>query len=163
MTRKELMQMMPANGDDLSAAERIVEIGYPAVTPVVRDMVNWMRLAESPVADTFAAFFGRLGLSAVDAICKGLMRDNSCVRHRILTQILPQWSPDAVRKLTNTLTMIATQPDAYDNDILSMEVLARHRLADLEWLGQWLTFKKEQWAVRNDLLVRAEEILKNVQ
>lgn len=163
MTRKELMQMMPANGDDLVAAERIVEIDYPAVTPVMRDMVNWMRLAESPVADTFAAFFGRSGLSVVGAIDQGLTRNNCWIKHRIFTQILPQWPPEAIRQLTNTLRMVATQPDAYDNDILSVEVLARHHLADPEWLGQWLTFKKERWAVRNSLLVRVEEILKLAQ
>ena len=157
------MQMMPANGDDLAAAERIVEIGYPAVTPVMRDMVNWMRVAKSPVADAFAAFFGRLGPSAVGAINQGLMRENCWMRHRIFTQILPQWPPDAVRQLTSTLTIVATQPDAYDNDIRCVEILAQHRLTDLKWLVQWLTFKKERWTVRNDLLLRVEETLKSVQ
>jgi len=55
MTRKELMRMMPANADDISAAERIIEIGHPEIAPVMRDMVIAMRVAKSPVADAFAA------------------------------------------------------------------------------------------------------------
>jgi hypothetical protein len=150
------MRIMPVNGDDLAAAERIVEIGFPIVAPIMRDMVRWMRVANSPVADAFAAFFGRLGHSAVGAIGEGLMWENCWLRHRIFTQILPQWPPDAVGQLTNILTAVATQPDAYDNDLLCMEVLAQYRLTDLQWLAQWLAFKKERWAVRNDFLLRVE-------
>jgi hypothetical protein len=157
------MRLMPVTGDDLLAARRIVEMGYPAVAPVMRDMVRWMRVAESPVADTFAAFFGQLGQSAVSAIAEGLMRENCWLRHRIFTQILPKWPADVLRGLTNMLTMVATQPDAYDNDLLCVAVLIQHRLADLEWVRQWITFKKERWAVRNDLLIKVEEELKRVQ
>ncbi len=76
LSRKELIRMMPSNGDDLEGAGRIVELGYPAVKPIMRDMVGWMRVAESPVADTFAAFFGRLGEPAVPAIQAGLDGSN---------------------------------------------------------------------------------------
>lgn len=89
MTRKELMRMMPANADDMAAAERIIEMGYPEIVPVMRDMVNTMRVAESPVADVFAAYFGRLGQAAVQAIGQGLMKENCWLRLRIFTVVLP--------------------------------------------------------------------------
>ena len=83
MTRKELMRMMPANADDISAAERIIEIGHPEIAPVMRDMVIAMRVAKSPVADAFAAYFGRLGQPAVEVIGHGLLKENCWLRHRI--------------------------------------------------------------------------------
>lgn len=162
MTRKELMRIMPANAADLAAAERMIEMGYPAVTPVMRDMVNLMRVAVSPVADAFAVFFGRLGESAVDAIDQGLMHGNCWLRHRIFTQVFPLWPPNVIRQLTNTLKLVATQPDAYDNDLLCVDLLIQQRLADPQWLGQWIEFKKERWAVRNELMVKVEARLKSV-
>lgn len=163
MTRKELMRMMPVTGDDLPAATRIVERGYPTVGPVMRDMVRWMRLAESPVAEAFGAFFGRLGEPAVPVIADGLSRGNCFCRHRVLCQVLPEWPPEVIRQLTNTLTMLATQPDAHDNDIRSVVILTEHRLADPEWLREWVQFKKERLSVRNELLIQAESQLKNLQ
>jgi hypothetical protein len=156
------MLMMPANAADLSAAMRVIEVGYPTIAPVMRDMVRWMRVAESPVADAFAAFFGCLGVAAVGVIGEGLRKDNCWLKHRIFTKILPAWPADAVRPLTNDLTMTATHPDAYDNDLRSMVVLIQHRLADPKWLREWLSFKKERLAARSTLLIGVEEQLKTV-
>lgn len=163
MTRKELMRLMPANADDVAAATTIVELGHPSVAPVMRDMVRWMRVAESPVADTFARFITEVGAPAVSVIAEGLMRENCWLRHRVCCHILPKWSPDLIRQLTNVLTMIATQPDAYDNDLRSVAILAKHRLAESNWLKEWVAFKKDRMATRSDLLGQVERQLSSVQ
>jgi len=59
--------------------------------------------------------------------------------------------------------MVATHPDAYDNDLRCVQILIRHRLADPAWIGQWLVFKRERWTVRNRLLLTVEKALKSVQ
>ncbi|MBI3414673.1 MAG: hypothetical protein HY043_05030 [Verrucomicrobia bacterium] len=154
---------MPKNGDDLLAAERIVQMGYPAVGPVMRDMVRWMRVAESPVADVFAAFFGRLGEPAIQEISEGLMRDNCWLRHKIFTRVLPNWSPEAVGQLVNVFSALATAPpDSYDNDLRSVAVLMKYRLADTQWLKGWIEFKKERLTLRSTLLNQIEEELRNI-
>ena len=163
MYRAELMSMMPATADDLPAAKRVVELGYPAVAPVMRDMVRWMRVAESPVADAFADFFASVGAPAAGVIAEGLRRDNCWLKHRILTVVLPAWPADAVQQLSCDLSIAATHPDAYDNDLHCVAILARHGLVDLKWLRGWVTFKKERWAVRNALLTEVEEQLRKAQ
>ena len=163
MNRKELIAMMPTNGDDLPAAKRIVDMGYPAVAPVMRDMVRWLRVAKSPVADEFAVFFARVGAPAVGVIAEGLRKDNCWLKHRILTAILPEWPVEAIRQLSGDLSMAATHPDAYDNDLHCVAILAQHQLADLKWLKDWISFKKERWTVRSCLLVEVEEQLNSVQ
>ncbi len=161
MTRKELLKLMPVTGDDLPGATRVVEMGYPGVAPVMRDMVKMMRIAESSVADAFAAFFGRLGEPAVPVIAKGLSWGNCFVRHRIICQVLSEWPPEIIRQLARTLTMVATQPDAYDNDLRSLAILARHGLVDPE-LKRWVEFKRERLAVRNELLMQVEKQLNDI-
>ena len=157
------MRMMPVDAHDIAGAERVIEIGYPEIGPVMRDMVNTMRVGESPVADAFAAYFGQLGEGAVDAIGQGLMRENCSLRHRVFTMVLPHWPPEAVRRLTVVLGMVMSQPDAWDNDLLCMEILARNRMIDLKGIGEWLSFKKRRWALRGELLRKVEETLRNVQ
>jgi hypothetical protein len=163
MTRKEIMRVMPTNADDVGAARAVVQMGHPAVAPVLREMLRCMRVAQSPVADVFAAFFGELGEAAVPVIAEGLMRENCWLRHQIFTRVLPAWSPGAIRQLVNILTVVATQPDAYDNDLRSVAVLTQYRLADSEWLMKWIAFKKERLDVRGKLLTEREAELRDVQ
>lgn len=95
--RKALLPMMPRTAQDVDAAMRIVQLGYPAVAPVLGDMIQAMGVAESPVADAFAAFFAQLGRPGADAISRGLSREDCSLRHRIFTQVLPQWHPELLR------------------------------------------------------------------
>jgi hypothetical protein len=50
--------------------------------------------------------------------------------------------------------MLATNPDAWNNDLLSIQLLARHRLADAEWLRQWINFKIDRLDERAQLARR---------
>lgn len=103
---------MPVNGDDLPAATALVELGVPAMAPILRDMVRWMRLAESPVADAFADYFAKVGAPALDVVAEGLMRENGWFRHRAFSRILPHSPPELIGRLRDVLSFIATQPDA---------------------------------------------------
>jgi hypothetical protein len=156
MTRKEILRLMPANAEDIEGAIRIVELGYPIIAPVFSDMVSCMRVAESPVADTFADFFGRLGSPALEAIGAGLGKENCWLRHRIFTRVLPLWPSDSVAALANILTMIAAQPDAYDNDLRCIVLLAKNHLADKHSFSDWVVFKKERMAERNKWIQQVE-------
>jgi hypothetical protein len=154
---------MPTNAEDVATANAVVALGHPVVAPVMPDMVRWMRVAESPVADTFARFFAEVGAPAVSVILEGLMRENCWLRHRAFCQILPKWPPDLIPQLRDVLTMVATQPDAYDNDLRSIAILTEHRLAEADWLKEWVAFKKGRMATRSDLLRQVERQLSGLQ
>lgn len=163
MTRKELMRLMPENAEDVAAASAVVSLGHPTVTPIMDEMVRWMRVSESPVADTFARFLEELGAPAVKVIADGLMRENCWLRHRVFCQILPKWPTELIGQLTMVLTMVATQPDAYDNDLRSILVLARHDLAEKKWLKEWADFKRDIMTKRSDLMLQVEQQLGSVR
>lgn len=161
MNRRELLRLMPRDGKDSAGATRIAELGYPSVGPVLPDIVRWLRVAESPVADTFAAFLADIGEPAAEVIAwRGLHPENCWARHRILCHVLPRWPEAALQRIAFMLTTTATQPDAYDNDLRAVEILARHRLADLEWLGGWLEFKAERLGERTILLEQAKQVVR---
>jgi hypothetical protein len=157
MNRRELMRLMPRNGNDVDGAEHILALGYPAIAPVLPDIVRWLRVAESPVADAFADLLADLGDPAIEAVAwHGLRPDNCWARHRILCRVLPRWSDSALQRITFMLSTTATQPDAYDNDLRAIEILADRGLADPKWLAGWLEFKQGRLDARVALLARAK-------
>ena len=159
-TRKELLRLMPKNAEDLEGANRITELGYPVVEPVHTDMIYAMRVADSPVGDAFAAYFSEVGDSASAAVAEGLNRENCWLRHRLFTKVFPAWSDTALAGLRNILTMVATQPDAYDNDVRCVGLLAERGLADTNWLAEWLEFKKDRMAERDQLIQDVSKLIK---
>lgn len=159
MTRKELIRLLPRDGTDLDAAKEFIALGYPMVDPALPEIMRFLRLADSSVADAFAEFVAGIGEAALPAIAKALGRENCWLRHRVFCKILPRWPDASLGKLRNVLTLIATQPDAYDNDVRCMELLAMRGLTDPQWLQGWLNFKRVRWEERKELLHRAAEAI----
>lgn len=159
MTRKELIRLLPRDGTDLDGAKKFIALGYPMVDPALPEIMRFLRLADSPVADAFTEFVAEIGEAALPTLAKALGRENCWLRHRVFCKILPHWSDASLGKLRDVLALIATQPDAYDNDVRCVELLAMRGLADPQWLRDWLNFKRARWEERKELLHRAAEAL----
>jgi len=157
MKRKELLEKMPKNKSDSAAANAIVELGYPVVEPVMRDMLLWLRVYKSPVADIFVKFFAEVTTQPVDLIAKHIGTHSQTLRNRILVDVLPLWPYEAIQPLSQYLKTLATHPDISNNDLACFKLILKHNLADRKWVRQWLEFRKEQSAERVDLIEVLEE------
>lgn len=156
MTRKELVPLLPKHAHDVAGAEKIIALGYPTIAPVMRDLLNLMRVYDSPAADLVAEYFGTLGKYIANDLTRALSKENCWIRHRILTKTVPAWSAIEVEQLKISLCCIATQPDAYDNDILALSYIRKYNLAEDVWIRQWTAFRREQWSVRDKKLKELE-------
>ena len=156
MRREELIKLMPENKDDARAARALVQLGASAIEPVWRDMLLWLRVSDSPVADIFAEFFAKIDPQPVGLIAKHIATQQELMRKRILTDILQAWPREAVVPLTTQLTMLATHPDVLNNDIECFRLILKHDLADRAWVRKWLTFRKEQTIERLQLFEKLE-------
>jgi hypothetical protein len=56
LLRKELRKLLPVNKDDVAAIETITAHGYPAVQPILLDLLKWIRQEWWPVAKRLANF-----------------------------------------------------------------------------------------------------------
>lgn len=157
MTRKELVPILPRNAHDVAGAEKIIALGYPTIAPVMRDLFNLMRVYDSPAADLIADYFGTLGKFIAGDVTKALSKENCWIRHRILTKTIPGWSANEIEQLKIGLGCMATQPDAYNNDILALSVIRKYCLAEDKWIKQWTAFKRERLSARETLLRTLEE------
>lgn len=156
MNRKEIVPFFPHNAHDIENAKQIIKLGYPTIAPVMRDLFSLMRVYDSPAADLIAEYFGTLGKIIANDVSKTLSKENCWIRHRILSMIIPSWSADDIEQLKICLCCIATQPDAYDNDILALSIIRKYSLAEEVWIKQWISFKRERWSARDKQLQQLE-------
>jgi len=152
MNRKELLALMPKSKSDAEGAEHILQLGYPAIAPVLKDMMLCLKNHDSIVADRFCIFFANLRPPAIELVSKQIGSTNLQLRNRILVDILPHWPPDAISALRVQLTTYATHPDCLNNDVACFSLIIAHDLADKAWVKQWLEFRNKQTAERISLI-----------
>ena len=157
MKKNGLPGQMPKDKNDAQSALAIVKLGYPAVAPIMKDMLLWLRVYESPVADIFARFFAELTPRPVALIAKHLGTQSEILTNRILVEVLNEWPQDAMQQLSSNLTDLAMRADTSNNDIECFKLILKHELVDKAWVRQWLDFRKGQ-AV--DRVQRFEELEK---
>ena len=151
---------MPKNSDDSEAAKAIVQLGYPMVCPVLRDMLLSLKVHNSPVADIFATFFAQLSPQPIELIAKHIGSSSGQLKNRILVDILPAWPKEAVQALSFNLTMLATHADLWNNDIECFRLIMKHGLAETTWVKQWIDFRREQALDRVRLFNELEKTIK---
>jgi len=152
MDAKQLRHLMPKNAQDLAAAKELVALGPDELAPVVPEMLRHLKHHKSPVSAEFCAFFAVHGERYIEHVVAVLSRATMPeVKHAILASVLPSWPRDGVAKCAGVLTMLATNADAHNNDLLSIHLLARHQLADAKWLRQWIEFKLARLSERTQL------------
>lgn len=57
----DLLQQMPSDKCDLRAAESLISLGYPAVAPVLPQLLEWIQDGNWPVARVIAPFLTTIG------------------------------------------------------------------------------------------------------
>jgi Domain of unknown function (DUF5071) len=61
LLRKELRKLLPVDKDDVAAIEAITAHGYPAVQPILLDLLKWIRDESWPVAKPACEFLVTIG------------------------------------------------------------------------------------------------------
>lgn len=135
MNAKQLRHVMPKNAQDLAAAKELVALSPDELAPVIPEMLRHLKHHNSPVSAEFCVFFALHGECYIDPVVAALSKATMPgVKHAILANILPSWSREGVAQCAGVLSMLATNPDAFNNDLLSIQLLAQHHLADANWL-----------------------------
>lgn len=136
---------MPRNGDDVDRARYIVSLGYARLEPVINDMLRWLRVSESPVADVFIDFFSENGTLASEAVSRILRTSRlSVLRYVIVTRVLPDWPRQAIEKLEGSLSGFVTDSGEPETALKSLELMIKHELGNKDWLKGWLEFIMER-------------------
>lgn len=159
--RKELRKLLPANKDDLAAIETIAAQGYPAVEPILPDLLEWIRVESWPVAKPLREFLASIGDGLIPHVHEALGSSDTALRLAVLRHIVSHWPSDHVRSLSSRLFMIATDGQSWGADLLALRLLAQHGIGDPVWIAAWLEFKREYHQHRLGEVAAVAAIIKN--
>jgi hypothetical protein len=107
----DLRSLLPRGKADLVRARAVVERGYPAVAPVVDDLLAWLQDANWPVASVVAPFLAAIGPPLEEPVRRVLATDDAIWKYWVLTQVVALNRPLA-SALRADLGRLATAPSA---------------------------------------------------
>lgn len=106
---ESLRDMLPQTTHDTDRAEALVSLGYPAVDPIIPELLAWMRDMNWPVASVLAPLMSSIGTPLAPHLRAILLgEDDIWKAWMILCVIAP--SPGLARALFPELERIAEAP-----------------------------------------------------
>jgi hypothetical protein len=136
----DVRSLLPRDKFDVDAVRAIADTGYPAIAPILDDLLDWTADGNWPVARPLADFLVTVGeplaaplsrLLRGDGTPKGhCLGDGSHKEHclRLLTRKLPI---DVLSKIEDDLRLLAEQPSKDDRqceaDVAARDALSRLR------------------------------------
>jgi hypothetical protein len=104
-----LQDWVPKHKSDIERAERCIALGYPAVAPIIPDLLEWMQDYNWPVAQVLAPFLATIGEPLLTEIRRILATDDDVWKYWILIRIVAT-SPALAEQLRPELSRLAQFP-----------------------------------------------------
>ncbi len=112
---RDLSELIPGSKDETGKAAKLVTLGYPAVAPVLGEILEWVEDANWPVAKVFLPFLGRIGAPLVPHARYALQSQDEQWKRVVLEHIVSQSGPLAHGISVDLLRLIDT-PTAAERD-----------------------------------------------
>jgi len=126
-----LRDLVPADKADLGRARAAVEAGYPAVAPVLGQLVEWLQDYNWPVARVLVPFLQSIGAPLVPHIWRVLRSDDDVWKYWVISLLIPSLSENAAATFRQELARLSRQPRPTERD----EMLDEKATAVLELFG----------------------------
>lgn len=129
-TQLKLYSLLPKSKIDTEAAEALVELGFPAVAPILPELLEWLQDINWPVAQVLAPFLARIGAPLKPYIKKILETDDGTWKYWVLINIVAE-SRELQDLLAVELDHIAHAPKSDEKleevDDIAREILAKRK------------------------------------
>jgi hypothetical protein len=114
MTRS-LSDLMPCSKTETDKASKLVALGYPAVEPVMGEILEWVEDANWPVATVFLPFLARIGAPIVPHVRYVLKSQDEQWKRVVLDHIVGE-SGDLAHGLSVDLQRLTNSPTEAERD-----------------------------------------------
>ena len=155
MDRKTLMADWPRGADDAASASRLVAHGYPALAPVIPDMVRWLK-TNGVVRDVFAASLADAGGSAAEPVRAALAGNHEQQVEHLIRVVLPGWSREDLRLLEPDLEGWLQRGSLLGLNILALALLQRAGVETHAPIAEWAGLFRQRLRAQSDELDRIE-------
>jgi hypothetical protein len=129
MMPHDLTSLIPRNKSDIARAKCISKLGFPAIEPILPDILEWTQDYNWPVAQALNDLLCSIGAPLAPYVRPILDGDDDTWKYFVITSIVKS-SPELARSLKAELTRIAYTPTIGEEKEEAAEV-AREALAEL--------------------------------
>ena len=105
----DLKELIPRDKHDHKRAEAAINAGYPAVDPILWELLEWIQDMNWPVAQTLAPFLSSIGLPLVPYIERIFETDDEVWKYWIMGAIM-RYSREVAEAFREVVTRIAYAP-----------------------------------------------------
>src|SRR5262245_30801231 len=114
LDQNELRKLLPKGKLDIERATALVSIGYPAVAPILSDLLEWLQDGNWPVAHVIGPFLASIGKPLTEEVRRILQSQDHLWKYWILLDVVAH-SPELATALHPELVKIA-EGDTVDED-----------------------------------------------
>ena len=125
----DAQKLLPQSKHDLHSIPLIVETGYPAIAPILDELLDWTADSNWPVARPLADFLLTLGTPLIDPISRILRGTDGTQKWHCISLLVSELPIDVLRGLEEDLRRLADHPSEDDKreevDVEAREALLR--------------------------------------
>jgi hypothetical protein len=103
--------LLPQSKHDTEKAEALIALGYPAVAPIIPELLTWLQDRNWPVGRVLAPFLASLGAAIAPAVRTFLSTDDEFWKYGLVVDVVAH-SAALADALTPELERIIATPTA---------------------------------------------------
>ena len=124
----DLTALLPVSKFETEKAVHIASLGYPAVEPVMPQILAWLQDLNWPVARVFLPFAVSIGAPLAPHVRSILRADDGCWKHSVLSGVVAE-SLELAVCLRPELQRLASAPTPIESqekvNVVASEILSR--------------------------------------
>jgi len=110
----DLGTCIPQDKFDLAAIARAQQTGFPALNPILPELLLWLQDMNWPVAAEMVDLLAGSGAEIVPPIRAVLQSDDAIWKYWVLSKLCTKLAPPVLAKLIPDLTRLANAPSEVD-------------------------------------------------
>ena len=128
-----LRDLVPTGKSDVARAQPAVEAGYPAVEPILGELLEWLRDCNLPVAHILAPFLASIGAPLVPHIKHVLSTDDDVWKYCVIGVLIRNLPETAAVEFRSELDRLCHNPQP-NGKREGLDEQAREVLERFGWL-----------------------------
>jgi len=110
----ELHELIPKDKYDLPAVILAKRVGFPSLTPILPDLLEWTRDYNWPVAKPIFEVLSDAGSEIVPHLCSAFRSDDSVWKYWLLSELCPELTKKIIDALHPDIVRLANHPTKSD-------------------------------------------------
>lgn len=112
----ELRELIPKNKHDLPAIALAKRVGFPSLTPILPDLLEWTRDFNWPVAKGVFELLSEAGQEIAPCLSSIFKSDDSVWKYWLLSELCPKLTVKIIDDLRPDIIRLASYPTKSDQE-----------------------------------------------